>query len=137
MKSDSCRLTKADRPSFQSSDELLNSQLFRWAGELSFQTILSTRQQQTSPVIQPFPQEFCQQDLVPFCIGRIFELGKYGKMRFFHSDRSMRFRAVFQNKDISQPRAGRWLEGAFAVGGPQVSGIAQRLFRAVIEVVAE
>jgi hypothetical protein len=46
-------------------------------------------------------------------------------------------RSIFQKKQVTKPGIKCWLKRTFAICGPKVRSITQRLFDSVVEVVTE
>src|SRR5574337_819562 len=65
------------------------------------------------------------------------EFGKDFEMRLLYLDRAVGGSAVLQHKKVAKERLGAAQVGTLTVRGPEIKGTSDRLFRPVVEVVAE
>src|SRR5574337_255598 len=85
----------------------------------------------------PFQYDLAAENFIAAHVRSADEFGKDFEKRLLDLDRAVRGDAVLQHEEVAKKRLGTAKVGTLAVRGPEVKGASDRLFRPVVEVVAE
>jgi len=117
--------------------EALDGQVFGRHREDAPNALFRLGRDESRRGVVAFQNEFPAEQLVSAAVGSSHELREYLEMGFGPPDRTLGLRAVLQHKEVAEKRLWTAEVGAFTVGRPQIEGAPHRLFRPVVEIVAE
>ncbi|MCL4455313.1 MAG: hypothetical protein M1369_02250 [Deinococcus sp.] len=115
-----------------------DAQLLVWLGVNSQRAGFSILGKKAGCVIKQFSDQALANQLVLFCVRKLLESAiDFERTQINPLGWPERFFVFFQHEKIAKPGSLRGLESTLLICGPEVAGVAESLFNAVIEVIAK